>query len=251
MVRPGWKPAKGHLLANRHASFVMWALLVLSTILISVFAYQYGRFPGDLEILRWLQGLDLPLFQSSMKAIDAIAFRLVVPIIVSLCALFLWLIRRRPEAFFIAVGLIPYGAGALIKAVVDRPRPWELEQGVTPWFLVPGSAFPSGHIMHFVLFYGMLLYLTPTLVKNRHARSALQVLLVSLILLAAPAVVTGGRHWPSDVLGGYVVGGLFLAALIWGYERCKGDRFDRWYEVVRFNLWRRVRRKPEEHPEAA
>jgi undecaprenyl-diphosphatase len=231
------KRARRHLLAKRYRRFLPWVLLVLGTIVISVFAHLYDRFPGDSEILKWLQGIDLPLFQSSMKAIDAIAFRLVAPVAVGLCALFLWLIHRRPEAFFIAVGLFPYGAGALIKGAVDRPRPWELDQGVTPWFLVKGSAFPSGHIMHFVLFYGFLLYLTPTLVKNRRARTVLQVLLVLLLLTAAPAVVTGARHWPSDVIGGYMVGGLFLAALIWGYEHSKGDRFDRWYEALRGSRW--------------
>jgi len=235
------KEAEGHLFANRYTSFTFWTLLGLSTILICVVAHQYSRFPGDLEILRWLQGIDIPLFQSSMKAIDAMAFRLVAPMAVSLCALFLWAIRRRTEAFFVALGLIFYGGGVFIKAAVNRPRPWELDPGVTLWFLVPGPAFPSGHVMHFVLFYGMLLYLAPTLVKNRRARLALQVFLGSIILLAAPAVVCGSRHWPSDVLGGYIVGGFFLAVLIWGYERCKGGRFDRWYEALRLNGRRTLR----------
>ena len=229
--------AKGHLPANRYTRSLPWVLLGLGAIIISVFANQYSRFPGDLEILRWLQGIDLPLFQPSMRAIDAMAFRLVAPVVDSLCALFLWIMRRRAEALFIAVGLIPYGLGAFIKAAIDRPRPWELDPGATVWFLVPGPAFPSGHIMHFVLFYGMLLYLTLTLIKNRRARRVVQVFLVLIIALAAPAVVCGARHWPSDVIGGYMVGGLFLAALIWGYEKCKDGRFDRWYESLRLNRW--------------
>jgi undecaprenyl-diphosphatase len=228
---------KGNLSANRYARLLPWVLLGLGTIIISVFAHQYERFPGDLEVLRWLKGIDLPLFQSSMSAIDAMAFRLVAPVVVGLCALFLWIMRRRAEAFFIAVGLIPYGLGAFIKAAIDRPRPWELEPEATVWFLVPGPAFPSGHILHFVLFYGMLLYLTPTLIKNVRARRAVQVVLVLILVLAAPAVVCGARHWPSDVIGGYMFGVLFLAALIWGYEKCKDGRIDRWYESLQLNRW--------------
>ena len=121
----------------------------------------------------------------------------------------------------------------VIKLVVDRPRPPELETGVVSWYLVPGPAFPSGHVMHFVLFYGLLLYLMPTLIKNRRTRLILQVLLGLTILLVGPSVVYTSRHWPSDAFGGYVVGGFLLFALIWGYERCKNGRFDRWYEAVR------------------
>ena len=231
------REAKDRLFANRHTNFVLWMLLGLSIILISVFAHYYSLFPGDLEIARWLRGIDFPLFQTSMKVIDVIAFRFIALMAVILCALLLWAIRRRTEVFFVAVGLIPYGLGAFIKTAVDRPRPWELEPGLTPWFVLPGSSFPSGHIMHFVLFYGMLLYLAPTLIKKRRARLALQVFLASMILLAAPAEVCAARHWLSDVLGGYMVGGFFLIALIWGYERCKDGRFDRWYEALRLNTW--------------
>jgi len=225
--------AKGRPPANWYKNFIPWTLLALSAALICFFAHQYSRFPGDLEVAEWLQGINLPLFRPTMEAIDAMGSRLVIPLAVSLCALFLWAIRRRSEAFFVSMTLVVYWFTLVIKVAVDRPRPLELDTGVATWYLVPGPAFPSGHVMHFVLFYGLLLYLMPTLIKNRRARLILQVFLGSTILLVGPSVVYTGRHWPSDVLGGYIVGGFFLAALIWGYERCKDGRVDRWYEAVR------------------
>jgi len=156
-------------------------------------------------------------------------------------ALLLWVIRRRTEAFFVAMTLFAYWSTLIIKLVVDRPRPPDLDTGVVSWYLAPGPAFPSGHVMHFVLFYGLLLYLAPTLIKNKRARLALQVFLGSMIVLVGPSVVYTARHWPSDALGGYIVGGLFLAALVWGYNRCKDGRFDRWYEAVRLNGRRTLR----------
>jgi len=235
------KRAKGNLFANQHAGFIWCALLALSIIVICVFANRYSYFPGDLEIAAWLQAIDFPLFQPLMRAIDAMAYRLIAPLVVSLCALYLWAIRRRTEAVFVAVGFIPYGMGIFFKAAVDRPRPWELDPGLTPWLAASGSSFPSGHIMHFVLFYGMLLYLAPTLVKNRRARITLQVFLGSIILLAAPAVVCGARHWPSDVFAGYMVGGFFLAVLIWGYNRWKDGRFARFERLLSSTLSRSLR----------
>ena len=235
------KEAKDRPLANRYTNFIPWALLGLSAALICFFAHHYSRFPGDLDIARWLQGIDLPLFRPAMEAIDAMGFRLMIPLAVILCALLLWVIRRRTEAFFVAMTLFAYWSTLIIKLVVDRPRPPDLDTGVVSWYLAPGPAFPSGHVMHFVLFYGLLLYLAPTLIKNRRARLALQVFLGSMIVLVGPSVVYTARHWPSDALGGYIVGGFFLAALVWGYNRCKDGRFDRWYEAVRLNGRRTLR----------
>ena len=225
--------AKNRPLANWYKNFIPWTLLGLSAALICFFAHQYSRFPGDLDVAKWLQGINLPLFRPTMEAVDAMGFRLVIPLSVSLCALFLWAIRRRTEAFFVAMTLLVYWFTLVIKLVVDRPRPPGLDTGAATWYLVPGPSFPSGHVMHFVLFYGLLLYLTPTLIKNRRARLVLQVFLGSTILLVGPSVIYTARHWPSDALGGYIVGGFLLATLIWGYERCKDGMFDRWYEAVR------------------
>lgn len=92
-------------------------------------AHLYGRFPGGLDIARRLQEIDLPLFRPIMEAIDAMGSRIVIPLAVSLCALFLWEIRRRTEAFFVAMTLAACAFTLVLKLTVDRPRPLELDTG--------------------------------------------------------------------------------------------------------------------------
>jgi undecaprenyl-diphosphatase len=68
--------------------------------------------------------------------------------------------------------------------------------------------FPSGHMLRSVLLIGAIYALWP----NRPARIAL------LFFLAASATcrVYLGTHWPSDVIGGTLLG---IAGLAWTFER--------------------------------
>jgi undecaprenyl-diphosphatase len=93
----------------------------------------------------------------------------------------------------------------------DRARPDVLYQGVTaPSF----HAFPSGHTGKTFAVYGVLIW---TWIGS--ARGWLEKL-VALVLLAFIATVvpigrmTIGVHWPSDVIGGWLLGAIWLVYLI-------------------------------------
>ncbi len=73
--------------------------------------------------------------------------------------------------------------------------------------------------MHVTLFCGFAMFLARRLMEPSGRRLLLQVLLGTYILIAGLWLLYDGRHWPSDVLGGYVYGAFFLIIIIWGYER--------------------------------
>ena len=113
---------------------------------------------------------------------------------------------------------IPYGlAGSAValtdtlinkglKALFERARP----EDVTALIDQGGYAFPSGHSVTSIAFYGILLYLVRTRMENRRNANALTVLLVLLMVLIGPSRIYLGVHFPTDVLAGWAEG-LFIA----------------------------------------
>jgi undecaprenyl-diphosphatase len=95
-------------------------------------------------------------------------------------------------------------------ALWDRARPDVLWHGVAAPAV---HAFPSGHTSKTLATWGML-----TLIWVAASRSTPERILALLLLAGVAAVVPLGRmtmgvHWPSDILGGYVIGGAWLAVL--------------------------------------
>ncbi|MEU4489524.1 phosphatase PAP2 family protein [Streptomyces purpurascens] len=102
-----------------------------------------------------------------------------------------------------------------LKAAVDRPRPvWP-----DPVDSAHYSAYPSGHAMTATVVCGLFLWLL-----HRHGvsravwRSALTVAVVSVIGVGLTRVWLG-VHWPSDVLGGWLLGALVVALAVWVHQR--------------------------------
>ncbi len=116
--------------------------------------------------------------------------------------------RPRLESLFVPLlALTGAGATSLFKFLVDRPRPGGD-------LLAGGTSFPSGHVVYSVVFFGFLAYLAPRLIKRPRAARTVQVILILLFLLSGVSRVYLERHWPSDVLGGLLLGGLLLVPAI-------------------------------------
>ena len=137
-------------------------------------------------------------------------------------AVYLAATRRRDEALLVAGTT----AGALIlwpllKNLVERARPENAH-------LVPVSswAYPSGHSLTSMAVIGVLTVLAYPRARSRVARVAVVVVGVLLIAMVGVSRVYLGVHWPTDVLAGWLVGALWLAACLWVYERRRRSAAD-------------------------
>ena len=182
----------------------------LLTLVMFVLAGAFASFPGDEPALVGLQGFQTEWLDTAALALDTIGGEPVAIILVVVTAVGLMLLRRPADAGMVILSLFPLLIGQELKEIVDRPRPGYHMLGLDPH----SFSFPSGHSLYAAIFGGLLIYLANELVPSRLARRWLQGSLAALILAMGASRIYLGLHWPSDVIGGFLFGGLALAGLI-------------------------------------
>jgi len=120
------------------------------------------------------------------------------------CALWLWYAGKgRLAIVLVAVTMIGRGLAEVQKYSIARVRP-DLEP---PMVVVKTSSFPSGHATSSMIFF-LTIALALTAGSRWHRRAAAGAVLLSLLIGASRVML--GVHWPSDVVGGWAFGGLWV-----------------------------------------
>ena len=169
-------------------------------------------FPGDLFLAHRWQDVDVPALGGTLAFANALGVVWAAAAITVGVAALLVLRDRWLEGGLVILTLVPRGLEVVIKDLVGRARPSEHLVRVSEE--ASGSGFPSGHVVGAMVFYGLILYLTPRLIESKPLRVLLALFCVFMILVTGPARVYTGAHWPSDAVGGYLFGLLCLAVLI-------------------------------------
>ncbi|MEO8956269.1 MAG: phosphatase PAP2 family protein [Ktedonobacteraceae bacterium] len=210
----------GRKAVSRGTMFLAFYLWLLSgAIMLSFIARRTQFFPGDMSITKELQKRHNPWLRKFMIGISEIGFpKLAVPLTVCIASIF-WALRFRLEALFILLTSSSNILNALVKHLIKRPRP--TNELVTVVRVINEPSFPSGHVMHYTNFFGLLIYLLATNWHSSRLRNILIATCTSLIVAIGPSRVYLGAHWPSDVMAGYLYGGLWFGGLMTVYLRVK------------------------------
>lgn len=97
----------------------------------------------------------------------------------------------------------------LLKNIFNRTRPLDyflVEQG--------GLSYPSGHSMVNMTFYMTIAFIFSKNIKNQKNKKYVYIFAIIMILLMGISRLYLGVHWPSDVIGGYLIGYVFFIVTI-------------------------------------
>jgi undecaprenyl-diphosphatase len=184
-----------------HRAAIIGVAGVLAFASIAWLAISGAALGFDAAVRDAVHSLSSPLLTSLMVGISATGTDLFLGALGFLSVWrLLYLERRRDAIVFVITALAAEALMELLKLAFHRARP-------IPFFAErPDSySFPSGHALKSAVFYILLASLAS---RNRVVRAAA----VLLALLVGISRIYLGVHYPTDVLGGYAVAVVCLAA---------------------------------------
>jgi undecaprenyl-diphosphatase len=203
-----------------------WFALVLAGTALAFFASSLAVLPGDLAIERAVQQTHYAdqVMTPLMYGISLPGAEPWVIVLYGLSVAAFAALRRWAATILMALTATADAMAGAVKLGVARARPTD---DLVRVLQHPSDfSFPSGHTVHYVVFFGALIYLCLRTIRRADSGDAKRWLAwagiaVSAVLIALVGLsrVYLGAHWPSDVLGGYVLGGAWLTMLIAAYRK--------------------------------
>jgi undecaprenyl-diphosphatase len=171
------------------------------TLAIDRFLLMALRTPGNPGVPigpRWLE--------QSLTDLTALGGVTVLTLVTCLAAGYLVAARKPAIAAFTGTAV---GAGAVLgtslKGFYERARPDVVEHLVE----TNSTSFPSGHAMNSAIVYLTLAVLIARSSESRSVRLYLICVAIALTLIIGFSRVYLGVHWPTDVVAGWTVGGVW------------------------------------------
>jgi undecaprenyl-diphosphatase len=109
--------------------------------------------------------------------------------------------------------------GPVLKEVIDRERPGVADHIV----LVNSLSYPSGHSLNSMAVLGLLTALAVRAAPGLSRRVSVVVLGALLVGTVGFSRVYLGVHWPTDVLGGWLLGLLWIALSLTVADLVRGN----------------------------
>lgn len=171
----------------------------------------------EFEILYGIQELHNAVLNPVMIGVSALGNNGLIWILTALALLFFKKTRKCGALMLVSMAVCYVIGNLCIKNLVQRPRPCQLDTTVLLLIPVPGEySFPSGHTLH------GFTAATIVFLHNRKAGAA-ALLMAAVIAFSRMYLFV---HFPTDILGGMILGIAVAVAVYCVYgklSRKKGD----------------------------
>jgi undecaprenyl-diphosphatase len=172
----------------------------------------------DRVVIDTVQGLEAGGLTSAMKIFTYIgSLKFIIILTIPIFLFLFYVLKHRLEILvFLSVVYITPILNRLLKLYFHRERP-DFHRLIE----IGGYSFPSGHAMNAFSFYSILAFLLWRHVPSRLGRFIVIIFSTMMILAIGSSRVYLGVHYPSDIIGGFLASGLWVAAVIWFFQRYK------------------------------
>lgn len=186
----------------------MWGKYSLLAVLIgglSTASSKYSYLPFDVPITNFIQSINYGWFKIFMELVSWWGYSPQLILLILIAAVWLIIWGKKSESVVLLLSTSgTLGLSVLFKTLVGRVRP----------DLTSYDSFPSGHALFFVGLFGYLIYVTYKNLTSRILKSVIISLFSMLIILVGLSRIYLGVHWFSDVIGGYLLGFLWLFVIV-------------------------------------
>ncbi len=167
----------------------------------------------DASILLATEKIRNPFLNGIMAGITWLGNWEVILALAIALGIFFW--KKKKYNYLSALFLAAAGGeliGKILKYIVARQRP----EIISHLAEADGFSFPSGHAFMAACFYGFLIWIFSREIKNDLIKKSAIIFLLFLIFAIGFSRIYLGVHCPSDVLGGFVLGTVWVVVVIKG-----------------------------------
>ena len=201
-------------------ALVVFILFAIDTFLV----VQNDVLPFDVPIAKFIQQFNWGPVSYPMELINASAG--IWQVLLGAAAVVALFVLERRAGWLMLIGSISSGLDNLIKLVISRQRPpADLVHILSP---TTGFSYPSGHAVFFTWMSFMIALSVAPKIGTAY-RPVLWIFAAVVIVLTCFARVWAGAHWPSDVIGGVLLGIGWSAFVLWLPERWLPSPSFKWF----------------------
>jgi undecaprenyl-diphosphatase len=205
-------------------ALAVFVLFAIDTYLV----VQNEVLPFDVPITRFVQNVNWGPVVYPMQLINSSAG--VWQVLLGAVAVVALFIYERRAGWLMLIGSVSSLLDNIIKLIISRQRPpSDLVHILSP---ATGFSYPSGHAVFFTWMSFMLAVSIAPRIRPS-VRPVLWIVAVVVIVLTCISRVWAGAHWPSDVLGGVLLGIGWSAFVLWLPERWLPSPSIHWFRRVR------------------
>jgi membrane-associated phospholipid phosphatase len=155
-----------------------------------------------IAVIKAIQTIESPALTALMRFLTAMGTELLyIPVLLFV----FWCVNERKGMRLGVLLLFSIWTNSFFKNLLRQPRPYMLEPSVGRGF-EPSYGIPSGHAQHSLVFWTA----TVSLVKRPSLKLPARIAALSFIVIIAFTRLYLGLHFPTDILGGWIVGAALL-----------------------------------------